>query len=65
MTGRVLWILDGSSISCATDTTGRILSQTRGSGTDFAALAPLPHGRLALLISGDIFIVHPKPPCRP
>ena len=65
LAGRVLWILDGNSISCATDATGRILSQVRGSDTHFAALAPLPRERLALLISGDIFIVRPKPPCRP
>jgi hypothetical protein len=65
LAGRLLWILDGNSISCAADATGRILSQVTGSGTDFAALAPLPRGRLALLISGDMLIVRPKPPCRP
>ncbi len=61
----MLWILDGNSISCATDATGRILPQVKGSSTSFAALAPLPHGRLALLISGDIFIVRAEPPCGP
>jgi hypothetical protein len=65
LAGQMLWILDNTSISCATDATGQILAQTRDPGAGFAALAPLPRGRLALLLSGSIFIVRPTPPCRP
>ena len=63
LAGQTLWILDGNSISCAADTTGRILSQARGPKAFFSDLASQPDGRLALACNGDVLIVRPKSPC--
>ena len=63
--GSRLWILDQTSISCADDTTGRILWQLPSSGGFPSSLVPLASGRLALAWSGEILIVRPRQPCGP
>ena len=65
LAGTRLWILDGTSISCAADATGRILSQAQGSGGWAGDLVPLAAGRLALAWNGQILITVPRPPCAP
>ncbi len=60
-----LWILDQTSISCADDTTGRILWQLPGSSGYPSSLVPLAPDRLALAWGGEILIVRPRPPCGP
>jgi hypothetical protein len=60
-----LWILDGNSISCAAETTGRILSQVQGSSGSAGDLVPLAAGHLALAWNGQILITAPRPPCGP
>jgi len=63
LAGQTLWIVDGNSISCAADATGRILSQVSGPKALFSDLASQPNGRLALAFNGDVLIVRPKSPC--
>jgi hypothetical protein len=63
LAGQRLWILDGNSISCAADATGRILSQVSGPKALFSDIAAQPGGRLALAFNGDVLIVLPKSPC--
>jgi len=65
LAGTRLWILDGTSISCAADATGRILSQVQGSSGWAGDLVPLAVGRLALAWNGQILITVPRPPCGP
>lgn len=65
LAGTRLWILDGNSISCAADATGRILTQAQGSSGYAGDLVPLAAGRLALAWNGRILISALRPPCGP
>jgi neocarzinostatin family protein len=65
LAGTRLWILDGTSISCADAATGRILSQVQGSTGWAGDLVPLAAGRLALAWNGQLLITVPRPPCGP
>ncbi len=64
LAGHQLWLTDGMAdlVACASAATGRILAAAHGVGA-VSDLAPLPAGRLALIIQGQVLVVTPKPAC--
>jgi hypothetical protein len=66
LAGHQLWLTDGMAafVACASAATGRILAAAHGVGA-VSDLAPLPAGRLALIIQGQVLLITPKPACGP